>query len=102
MKRFTIVFFLVLLGFGVANVASMFSRSDDENGGQAPDWLPTDRYGVPVIFLERGGVNPNDEHVTYFSKPALIVDVGITVFVCGAVATASAAYSRRPPHTHAS
>ncbi len=73
----------------MADVISAFTRADGENGGAPPDWLPKDRYGFPVVFLESGGVNPNDEHVTYFSKLALGVDGGITLVVCSAVATAS-------------
>ena len=61
MRRFSVVFFLGLLVFALANVVSLAIRSDDENGGEPPDWLPKDRFGFPVAILERGGVNPHDE-----------------------------------------
>ena len=98
MKRFSVVFFLGLLMFAFANVVSLAIRSDDENGGAPPNWLPKDRFGFPIVFLERGGVNPSDEHVTYFSRPAMWADLAATLVVSSALASGWAGLRRRQSH----
>jgi hypothetical protein len=75
MKRVSLIFVLGLLAFSLANFVSSAIRSDDENGGAPPDWLPKYRYGFPAVFLEIGGVSPSDEHVTYFSRSVMWADI---------------------------
>ena len=81
------------------NIASLAARSDDENGGAAPDWLPKTRYGFPVVFLETSGVNPSDEHVTHFSRSAMWGDIALTLFVSGVIGRVAMQLGRS--HTNA-
>lgn len=79
MKKVILIFVGALLAFGLANVVSSGIRSDDENGGAPPDWLPKNRYGFPAVFLEMGGVSRDDEHVTYFSRSVMWGDIAVTL-----------------------
>ena len=81
MKRMSLIFVVGLLAFSLANFVSSAIRSDDENGGAHPDWLPKYRNGFPVVFLEIGGVSPSDEHVTYFSRPVMWADIAATLVI---------------------
>jgi hypothetical protein len=79
MKRYAIAFSLGLLGFALANLVSLFVRSDDMDD---PD--STDRYGFPFLISAdipsySGGVSYPDPNA-YFSRAALAADVAIATF----------------------
>ena len=89
MKGFIITLSFALLVFGGANLASLVVRSDDENGGEPPDWLPRERFGFPFLTAEWRGVNPNDERLIYFSKSGMWGNIPIALFASSLLAAAS-------------
>jgi hypothetical protein len=74
-KRFIVRFFVVLVLFGLANLVSLFIRSDELFTPDTPDAMT--RYGFPLLIYQRGGPVALD----CFSSLPLSVDVLISAVV---------------------
>jgi hypothetical protein len=85
MKRFAIAVSIGLLAFALANLVSLFLRSDDVD---EPD--SKDRWGFPLLVSEEfpgwsGGHSIPDQDA-YFSRAALVAD--LSIFTLGSAAVA--------------
>jgi hypothetical protein len=74
-KRFIVRFLLVLLLFSLANLVSLFVRSDDLFTPDTPDAMT--RFGCPLLVYQSGGPVGLD----YFSRTALLVNIMIALVV---------------------
>ena len=79
MRTFALTFMLVLLAFGIANVASYFVRTDVPLGADA-----IHRAGFPFLVWEAGGFS----YRYSFSHAALLADIGVAVCVSAIAAIA--------------
>jgi len=103
-KKFIIIFLIGIFVFSLANVVSMFVRSDSYDD---PD--TTERYGFPLLIsAEVVMCVGKDEHGTYvyyhgpnpyFSRTALWFDIAIAVVASSLVASIYNAHPFRAKRT---
>jgi len=84
MRRFIIRFIFAVAAFGIANLVSLFVRSDDLFTPDTPDAMT--RFGFPFLVYKRGGPVALD----YFGHTALWGEIAIA---CVASGLAAACYS---------